>query len=732
MTKTRIIAALCLLHLGIGFEDDRVMAQGDAGLAGETPPGLLATEPETVEEHFEAALVMLRVERPDLAQRYLNSMLEMQPDDQALLRLREKYGTATFLRLSRNEELLPGSRQLLSRVENAAENQLKDPAYFDSLLARLHGSPHEREAAISDLKHFGTDAIPRILARLGDEADFADRDLLLYVLVKFGPVAIDPLLGAIDASDPRTRAVAVETLGWLGDEAVIPRLWPVALAADEVAATRQAALQAIARIRFDDPQATDRLDTVGGTHEILHAALQHFRGEFPWVAGRDGTVDLWSWDADQNRLIRAETTPSEASMILAERLAQDASLLAPENDLYRALFLAASLARSRLHAGWDQPLPEGPETPYGRVVSSGADLAEFALGLAIEHGNAAAAEAAVTALGKVGTGDNLRARGDRPSSLIAALDFPNDRVQFAAAASVLERSPVTGFPRSQRVIEILARSLRAEFGPRCIVVDPNTNRAVDTASMFKHLGYNTTIAVTGKRGFREAVAHGDVALVALHPNTIRWELTQTIANLRADARTAATPIVIAAPQAARADMLRVLRRVPVSAFVATDGNSSRWPRQLEPALGQTHAPPLTPEQRQQRMQAAASWLRHIAQGTPAGVFDLTAAEDALSEAAAQPVIGADAIAALGGIGRTSVQRRFVDIVLAPAVEPELRAAAADQLAAHIERFSRLLTRDSVFALIDAQHHETNSAVIAALSRVLEKLHVVPPAAAPQP
>ncbi|MGD9854634.1 MAG: HEAT repeat domain-containing protein [Planctomycetaceae bacterium] len=728
MNNTTLITALGVLHWCIAMGDAAAIAQ-EAGAKADAAPGLLANEPQTVEEQFEAALVMLRVARPDFAQRYLVKMLEMQPDDETLLRLRAKHGTAMFLRLSQDEKLLPQSRQLLDRVEEAAANQLRNPAYFDSLIARLQGAPRESDAALSDLKHFGADAVPEILARLGAGAGFADHDRLLTALVKFGPLAIDPLLGAIEAPEPRTRAVAIEALGWMGDESIVPRLWYPALGADQPAFVQQAALRAIARIRYGQPHLTDRLDPVGAAEEVFRAALQHFRGESTWAAGTGDPLDVWTWDASQNRLIRTATNPTAAAMMMAERLARQAMLMAPERDDFRALFLAAALGRSRYRAGWDQPLPVGPGTAHDLALMSGSDLVEFALGLAVEHGNTAAAESAAAVLASIGTRDQLSQRGARPAAIISALDFPNDRVQFAAATAVLQMHPTASFPHSSRVVEILARPLRAEGGggPRSVIIDPNTSRAGDTASVLDSLGYNTTIARTGQEGFREAAAFGDVALAVLHPNTIRWELKQTIANLRADSRTAGIPIVVAAGEPVRAEMLRVLERVPASMFVSTDGGASDWQTQLRTVLAEIAAPPLTPQQQSERMQAAAYWLRRIAEGSQASVFDLAPAEAGLSEGVALPGIGQDAIIALGAIGRQSVQQRFVDLILAPAIDAGLRAAAAAELAAHIRRHGRLLREDAIIALTGAWNSTAEPEVRSAVAAVLGTLQLTPQA-----
>jgi hypothetical protein len=602
-----------------------------------------------------------------------------------------------------------------------AANQLQDPAYFDSLVQRLHGLPRERDTAINDLRHYGADAVPALLDRLGMGAGAMDHGLLLFTLVNFGPVAVEPLLGALEATDPRTRVLALETLGWIGDDSIVPRLWYPALAADQPPLVQRAALEAIARIRFGEPHLTDRLDPVGAADEIYQRARTHFRGDYRWPVSSEGTLELWSWDRQTDRLTKTVTKPTAASMIMAERLARQALQMAPDRDDYRALFLAATLAHSRYRAGWDQPLPVGPGTAHNLALFSGAVLTESALHLAIEHRNAAAAIGAASALGQMGTHSATSPHGDRPPALIEALDYPNDRVQFAAAVSILQLEPAESFRGSHRVVEILARALQADAGRRGIVIDPNVSRGIQLASALDQLGYVTSVARTGQEGFNEAVTYGDTALAVLHPNTIRWELTQTIANFRADSRTAGIPIVIAAGEPTRAHMQQVLARVPVSAFVSVGGDASDWLEQLQPVLAEVSTPPLTPSQQQARRQAAAYWLAHISQQSSESLFDLAPAERALSEAATDPAIGPDALLAMEGIGRPSIQQRYADIVLAPAIGADLREAAARRLANHMRQYGRLLSDESVTALTAGWGDATEPQIRTALSAVLGML-----------
>ena len=60
----------------------------------------LPAEPKTPEQLFDAVLLTLKLNRPDVARRYLEAFVAAQPGDDYLLELRNRYGTATFMQLA--------------------------------------------------------------------------------------------------------------------------------------------------------------------------------------------------------------------------------------------------------------------------------------------------------------------------------------------------------------------------------------------------------------------------------------------------------------------------------------------------------------------------------------------------------------------------------------------------------------------------------------------------------
>lgn len=79
------------------------------------------------------------------------------------------------------------------------------------------------------------------------------------------------------------------------------------------------------------------------------------------------------------------------------------------------------------------------------------------------------------------------------------------------------------------------------------MIDVDSGRLNEMSVALEDAGYESVAARTGIQGFEAAVRQLNCELILIHSNCIRWELSSTLANLRADARTRRTPVVIYGP-----------------------------------------------------------------------------------------------------------------------------------------------------------------------------------------
>jgi len=704
-------------------------------------PSPLLTEPTAPEALFDAVVLMIDLERPNLAHGYLKQLLQQNPPDAALLRMRDKHGAASFLELSNDGRLQPEATELLNRMNAAFRRYATDPTRVDQLIANLSGDPQERQIAIFSLRATGPVAIPRLLQVVAADGSAQKRDTILYAISRMGRPVVPALLGAVESPDERVRSVAIDALGLLGDESVTPWLWYPAFAENSEPGIRQASRRALARILRGDERYAADVSGYGAVAELQQIARSHIRNEYPWNLDPDGNVELWSWDLAKNQLAAWKLAPETASLIVGSRFAKQALNLSPDRMDLKAMYLAMRLTFDAHVAGWDQPLPTGPGTAFNLALLAGPDLALETLKFSLQNSNPAATLASLQILAQVGNRGQLSSEQGQASPILQALNYPNFRVQFAAASTVLQLDPQRDFRGAARIVSILTRGLNDTGSSVGLAIDPNSDRAATMAGLLGELSYEPRSATTGQDGFRIAAERGDVELIAIHAACIRWGLGQTIANLRADARTAGIPIVIYGPESVLVDADRLIDQYPLVGF-ALNGDTS-FKLGVRQFLGQLQTPPATEAQRAARTQAAAYWLAHIAGGSRTSIYDIAPAEEALFNATVDPATADNAVIALGAVATSSSQQRLMEIAVTDAREPALRENAALQLAFHIQKYGVLLSKQSVLDIRTAWQNAADPALRTALAavvgsfgptptRVTELLQSLPDPAIPTP
>lgn len=721
---------LVMLSLGIVLtQDSRLQAQPEAAsssvLDGESP---LVTQPTNNEERFEAMQLLVNLGRYDLARGYLRQILEADPSDEELLELRDQFGTVELFRLTRITELLPLSQNLLERVNAASRRQAMDPARIDRILQDLDGTSREREFALLELRNIGIMAVPRLLQHLADPRTELDRDRIVLVLTRMGKQILPAMIGAIDADDVYMKTGILEVVGLIGDSSATDALWYPAFSPEEQPAVQTAARVALARILFGSAEKTKLVTSHGVTARIKQTARDYFfrLREIPASEeGEEGKVTVWKWDSDQKTVVPFQVTPEAAGNDAALKFSRQAMALSGEDEEIQALYLASVIADAGYRVGWQEALPTGPGTAFDLALTAGLPVLSRTFDLSIEAGRTRVAETAMTALSLVGNQNLLRHSQGRQSTLIRGLNASDSRVQFAAAVGVLQLSPKQSFPHASRVVDILVQALNDDGQRKVLVIDPNIDRGRALSAAVSQMGYQQNVVKTGKQGFVEASERGDIALVMLHVNCVNWELSQTIANLRADARTAGLPIVIYGPTFLEDEHTLDVQRTPRSMYMVYSDKRPEVERQIKPFLDQILSAPLTPGQRARRAQAAMYWLNRIADRHQ-NIFDIEPATESVFEALNTPELAPGAINILSTVGTARAQALLGEAVLSHTFDEELREQAALALALHVQRHGLLLQMEMVGAIKELWNSEPDPAVQTALAAFVGTLKASPP------
>lgn len=416
-------------------------------------------------------------------------------------------------------------------------------------------------------------------------------------------------------------------------------------------------------------------------------------------------------------------------MIVGTRHARQAFELSPQRSELHALYWVSLMASELQDAGREAVIATDPASTFHLGLQLGPDIMQRALTESMNRDQPIVAVVALQALAQTGSSRLLKASEGQVAPVVAALNHPDTRVQFAAASTVLTWNPATSFRGASRVVDVLARSLNDSGTVNGVAIDANEQRATSMSSALRDMGFDPLVASTGQDGFKLGTERGDVGLFLIEANVARWELSQTIANLRSDARTALIPIVVYGDEGLRARVERLADKYPRVRFVQQASSSEDMTKQIAPFLRSVQANSITQPQRVATRKAALNWLTQLADRQRASLFDLKPAENALFEATNDNDLAEAAVFSLGAIASPSAQTKLFEIAIAAARPAPVRDRALVQLAAHMQRFGVLLTETQTLELKKSAQQETDAGLKSAFAAVFGTLNPDPQQAA---
>ena len=721
MVQIRIVKTMIVVMASVAIVAVSPLAAQQADRLNRFDRAPLLKEPTTPDEMFAATLMMVDLVRTDLAAKYLEQFEAAEPDDETIIRLRDKHGVADFLKLARTKELQPRSTVLLERVNALSKKQAEDPAFVDALIRRLTQGSVQRDLAVAELRNAGAQVVPEMLKQMSAPEMVEHQDTIVIALTKMGNQAIPPLIGALESPREPMRAAIIDTLGWLDAREAIPYLWFPAFDAEQPEGIRNAARKSLAKLLKGSPDRFNQLSSLEASNELRRLAKLHYRKPDALPVDEEGHVILWSWDDAAGTVTKQILTPELASLLVSSRFARQSLALSPDQPEPQRQYLASLLGLEVLRIGWNKPRLVNPDSAMYLAMTAGESTVAQVLAEALEAGQPATAVASLEVLSQIGSREQLLPQTGLKSPVVAALNSPDHRVQFAAATTVLKLDPKSSFNGANRVVAILSRSLTHSVQPRAIVIDSDRARATVTSGYLFDGGFEGIVTLTGREGFERAATLAGIDAIIVHVNCARWELTQTLANLRADARTAAIPVIVYGPSSLNREMARLVARSAPATFISESSSSSDFLSQLRPFVKNLKTPPLSNQERALQKNAAIYWLATIGSNDLVKVFDLSQAEKELSAAVEDPNVAINALTALGSISTGSAQRRLANVALNSQTSEIIRETAANQLAFHIQRHGLLLKRDEVDEVQMAWKNTDNARVKLALASVIGSL-----------
>ncbi len=443
------------------------------------------------------------------------------------------------------------------------------------------------------------------------------------------------------------------------------------------------------------------------------------------IAFPGGPVLLWTWDTTQKVPVPSTVSQSDVELYFGVRLSREALQLDPTDTSAQVALVSLALDKAIERVGFAAFPASDPTAAFSTALSAGPDVLGRVVRTALADRKYDLAAAAVSALGQV-TDRGALATDRRPNPLVEALSAPSRRVQLAAARALVLLEPPAPFAGSSQVVPILARFVTTQSEPRAIVIDGNTPRGGQLAGFLRELGYDPIPALTGDDGFRLAVDSADVELILIDNHLVagKWRVIDTLANLRADARTAGIPVYLVGPINLEVERKALLASFSGVKTLVTPPNSALLERQLG---GRPSG--LSDAERTAYAREAASLLASIAvrPGNPF-LSDLSGAEPALA-IALNTSSGTESAAAtaLAEVPVPDAQRGLADLVLDPSKPAPLRVEAGGRLVRSIQRFGPLIDDDQERRFLAVADQETDPALRTTMAAALGALRPRPEA-----
>src|SRR5262249_47991141 len=176
-------------------------------------------------------------------------------------------------------------------------------------------------------------------------------------------------------------------------------------------------------------------------------------------------------------------------------------------------------------------------------------------------------------------GDLAEVRATRPTGksqpgLVRALNYPDRRVQMAAADALVRIPGPPPAGASVRVVDVLRRALAAEpegkVKAKVLVGLTNPDVAGKVADSVRQAGYDAITVSTARDVMRRLNQAADVDLLLIDAGVTDPGINWLLAQLRADANAGNLPLVLLAPPG-REEALRRLTEGSPNAIVAPQG-----------------------------------------------------------------------------------------------------------------------------------------------------------------
>ncbi len=549
-----------------GLAAAAVVAGMNPGAAQEAAKGP-AAQPKDL---YQQVRGLVREGKYDLAAVYLKAFVGSNPSDQDLLDLEKQHGTTVFRQLrtvprwsddpKTDAQARADVEAVIAKATAATSKQLETPERVNKYIRNLGATEEERQFAEIELRRTGDYAVPFMVDALRKSTvPELSRGILGAIPQMEGPT-LAGWVAALDGLPPELQYSVLASIGAHPDVVELatkaqtdlrPRLWYAYGKPDTLPGLRGYAKAALDRLYRDVEKRDAAAELVAAARPFLDHKATYATPANPGT-GAPATVSVWTWDAKAEKLVKNAAVPTpQADEYFGLRYGKWALDIRPDYEPAQATILTLA-AETAMERGKFGDLARTDATVYRML----ADAPPGVLNDLLDRGYAEKRTALVLALVQVlgDRADRTAATGapNRPSRFERGLDYPDPRVQFAAANALL-RSPVPIDGRVRgRVLDVLKRAASADPGVpggakgQALIVDPDRRRSQDAAMLLRQIGYDVEVFGTGRDLLRRVARASDFDFVVIDRHVPNPELRDLVGHLRADANAARRPILVIA------------------------------------------------------------------------------------------------------------------------------------------------------------------------------------------
>ncbi|MEO2013803.1 MAG: hypothetical protein ABGZ53_05475 [Fuerstiella sp.] len=511
-----VLIAICLLT-----SPTPVTAQLEDG--DPTRDELFVFKPNTPVRQVRGAVLAERLDRPGLAQGYLQDLIDSQPSIDVLRSLRREFGIGLFLKLSAIKELQPTSRDLLRLMNEAMRQEAPSANAVASLITVLGQSRQQTlEASLRILSAEGNAVEPLLAA----DTTTPQGEIAALLLQKYARRLRHGLLTALPNADEPGQTRILQLLETTADPEIVPDLSPYRFGESTVVSA--AATTASEKLSPGRPLPVSAGTAMDSLVTEAMRLISDAGAPFP------SPEQLFAQRNLRNRHATPEDRLFGAFMLeRATTLSRYATSIRPDDETAMAAQLVAEITEQSWPAIW----PEQIDVPVVDVTAEpgGVDVAALKMSLLTKN--------MASVFGVLSRPESAAVLKHHPNILRSCLLFPSSRVRLMAAGIAHSHGISSPFAAAA-----VASGIEGGKTPEAVVIDSGGGDSPTTVAVLSDAGYTATAATSGRSGFEAATRQLHCELILVQSNCLRWSLSETIANLRADYRTRNTPIIIYGPE----------------------------------------------------------------------------------------------------------------------------------------------------------------------------------------